>query len=345
MKKRVLKAMAVLSSAALLLSACGGKATNEASSNGGDGGSTHKCDVAPGYPKGPIEIIVPFSAGGGTDQVARSLANELSQDLGVQVNVVNRTGGGGVVGHQAMAASKPDGQTLGLVTAEIAMMHWQDLTDLTPEGLQAVSQVNEDSAAITVSASSEYKTIEDLINAIKANPGKLNASGTVQGGIGHLAMLGLLMEAGIDTNDVTWVPSDGAAPAVQELTAGGVDFIVTSSIGEVRTMVDSGELRTLAIMGTEKDENYPDVPLLSDYGYKYTGGTWRGIVVPKGTDEKIVKALDCRIADIVKRDAFVEVMDASAFKIKYRSTDEFTKFMTEADAAYGPLMKEAGLAK
>lgn len=344
MKKRFLATLAVVSSAALMLSACGDDSGDSASGNGNEAGSAHQCDVATDYPNGPIEIIVPFSAGGGTDQVARSLANELSQDLDVQVNVVNRTGGGGVVGHQAIAAGDPDGHILGLITAEIAMMHWQGLTDLTPADVHAVSQVNEDSAAVTVSASSEYETIDDLLKAIKVTPGQLNASGTVQGGIGHLAMLGLLMDAGIDTNAVTWVPSDGAAPAVQELTAGGVDFIVTSSIGEVRTMLDSGELRTLAIMGTEKDENYPDVPLLSEYGYEYTGGTWRGIAAPVGIDEKIVEELDCFIADIVERDAFIEVMEASAFKIMYRSTAEFADFMAQADTAYGPLMEEAGLA-
>lgn len=337
---------AVLASAALLLSACGGDNGDNGSDNGGSeagGGSGHVCDVAPDYPNGPIEVIVPFSAGGGTDQVARAVANELSQDLGVQVNVVNRTGGGGVVGHQAIANANADGHTIGLVTAELAMMHWQGLTDLTPESVAAISQVNEDSAVISVSANSPYEDIDQLVAAIESGD-VTTASGTVQGGIGHLAMIGFLGGAGLADDAVTWVPSDGAAPAVQELVAGGVDFIVTSSIGEVRTMLENGEVRALAIMGTEKDPKYTDVPLLSEYGNDYTGGTWRGFAAPEGTDEQIVAELECYLAEIVERPGFTEVMDASAFKIQYRNAEEFAQFMKEADESFGPLMESAGLA-
>ena len=321
------------------LAACGEDSEEESTDAGGN-----VCDVAEGYPSGPIELIVPWSAGGGTDQVARSLGSELYEVLGVQVNVVNRTGGGGVVGHSAMADAKNDGSSMGLVTAEIGMMHWQGLTDLTSEDLQAVSQVNADQAAVTVSADSEFETIDDLLAYIEENPGELNASGTAQGGIGHLAMLGMLMGSGLSTDDVTWVPSDGAAPALQELVSGGVDFIVTSSIGEVRTMIEAGEVKTLAIMGEEPDANYPDVPLLKDSGNDYIGGTWRGIVVPVGTDAKIVEELDCYIAEIVEGDAFKEVMSATGFSIVYLGTDEFTEFMSAYDASMGSIMEEAGLA-
>lgn len=335
--------------AAVLVGVLGLAGCNGAASNGKNdtkqSAASGKCDVAPDYPKGPLELIVPWAAGGGTDQVARSLANELSKDIGQQVNVVNRTGGGGVVGHQAMADARADGRSLGLVTAEIAMMHWQGLTPLTPADLQPVSQVNSDQAAVTVSKDSKFDSIKTLLKHIKENPGKLKASGTAQGGIAHLAMLGMLMAEGLPTDSVTWVPSDGAAPALQELVAGGVDFIVTSSIGEVRTMLDSGEVKSLAIMAEEHDASYPDVPLLKEAGNDYIGGTWRGISVPLKTDPKIIEELDCYISDIVKRDAFKEIMSAAAFSIQYRSTDEFTKFMKTYDEDMGKVMKEAKLAK
>lgn len=341
------KSAAVLASAlALSLSACSNDAETDGDDTNGDaatGGNGSQCDVAADYPSGPIELIVPWSAGGGTDQVARSVANELSNKLDVQVNVVNRTGGGGVVGHQAMAAAGDDGQTIGLVTAEIGMMHWQGLTDLTYEDVQAVSQVNADQAAVTVSADSEYETIEDLLAAIEENPGSMNASGTAQGGIGHLSMIGMLEGSGIDTSAVTWVPSDGAAPALQEVVAGGVDFIVTSSIGEVRTMLDAGEVRTLAIMAEEPDSFYPDVPLLSSVDNDYIGGTWRGIVAPAGVDEQIVEELDCYISEIVEEDAFAEIMDAAGFSIVYRNSADFTDFMANYDESMGQVMESAGL--
>lgn len=326
----------------MTLAACGDDSDDTADGGGGESNG-HVCDVAPDYPNGPIELIVPWSAGGGTDQVARSLGNELASQLGVQVNVVNRTGGGGVVGHSAMADADNDGSSMGLVTAEIGMMHHQGLTELSAEDIQAVSQVNADQAAVTVKVDSEFETIQDLLDYIEANPGELTSSGTAQGGIGHLAMLGMLMGADLPTDSVIWVPSDGAAPALQELVSDGVDFIVTSSIGEVRTMIEAGEVKTLAIMGEEPDANYPDTPLLSEAGNDYIGGTWRGIVVPVGTDEKIVEELDCYIAEIVEGDAFKEVMSATGFSIVYRDTADFTQFMADYDDSIGTVMGEAGL--
>lgn len=333
---------------ALALAACGGNGGGQStdSPTTGDGPAQvegSSCSLPEGYPAGPVEMIVPWSAGGGTDQVARSLASELSGPLGVQVNVVNRTGGGGVVGHQAMAEARPDGQTIGLVTAEIGMMHWQGLTSLTSEDIQAVSQVNADQAAVTVSADSQFETIEDLLTHIEENPGTLTSSGTAQGGIGHLAMLGMLMGADLPVDSVIWVPSEGAAPALQEVVAGGVDFIVTSSIGEVKTMLDAGEVRTLAIMAEEPDSNYPDVPLLKETGNDYLGGTWRGIVAPEGTDQEIVDGLDCLISEIVESDAFGEIMSAASFSIVYLNSQDFASFMADYDSSMGTVMEAAGL--
>lgn len=347
-KRSVMTAMVVVS--ALGLAACSGDSQSDTSAADTTSGNTvdtsDSCDVSADYPNGPIELIVPWSAGGGTDAVARLVGNQLAEALGVQVNVVNRTGGAGVVGHQAMVDAEPDGQTIGLATAEIAMMHWQGLTDITPESLTAISQVNADQAAITVSANSEWETAQDLIDAIKDGTDTLVASGTAQGGIGHLAMLGMLMGADLPLDSVTWMPSDGAAPALQELVGGGVDFIVTSSVGEVASMIDAGEVKALAVMADSPDGNFPDVPLLKDdTGITYTGGTWRGIVGPLGIAEDIVAELDCNIANIVKSDEFKQFMADSGYSIVYADSSSFATFMKEADTSMGEIMTAAGLAK
>jgi len=180
------------------------------------------------YPERPITLIVPWGAGGGTDAVARFFGSYLEKDLGQPVNVVNRTGGNGVVGHSAIAQAAPDGYTIGLITVEISMMHWQGLTDLTPASYQPLALVNADPAGFQVRADSPYKTVKDVVDAIKANPGKLKASGTGQGGIWHLAIAGLLADLKLDPNAVPWVPSNGAAPGLQDLVAGGVDLVPCS---------------------------------------------------------------------------------------------------------------------
>src|SRR5881392_3820523 len=132
------------------------------------------------YPERPITLIVPWGAGGGTDATARIVGTLLEKELGQPVTVVNRTGGSGVVGHQAIAQAAPDGYTIGLITVEIGMMHWQGLTELSGASYTPIGLVNADPAGIEVRADAPYKTVGDLVAAIKASPGKMKASGTGQ---------------------------------------------------------------------------------------------------------------------------------------------------------------------
>ena len=169
------------------------------------------------YPNRPITLVVPWGAGGGTDAVARFIASLMEKDLGQPVNVVNRTGGSGVVGHSAIASAAPDGYTIGMITVEITMMHHQKLTELNPASYTPIALVNLDPAGFQVRADSPYKTMNDALAAIKANPGKFKASGTGQGGIWHLALAGMLVDSGLDPNSIPWVPSQGAAPALADL--------------------------------------------------------------------------------------------------------------------------------
>lgn len=191
-------ALPFAAAAALLLASCGGTSA---------------------YPNRPITMVVPWAAGGGTDAIARVIASLMEQDLGKPVNVVNRTGGSGVVGHQTIAGAAPDGYTIGILTVEIAMMHHQGLTDLTGASFTPLGLVNVDPAGIQVRADSPYQNLGALMQAIRDNPGKLKASGTAQGGIWHVALAGLLEEQQIPPAAVVWVPSSGSAPALLDLVA------------------------------------------------------------------------------------------------------------------------------
>ena len=184
--------------------------------------------VAQTYPSRPITMVVPWGAGGGTDATARIVAAMMEKEMGQPVNVVNRTGGNGVVGHSAIASAPADGYTLGMITVEISMMHWAGLTDLKPTNYTPLALMNIDPAAVTVRADSPYKTVNDLLAAIKANPGKFKASGTGQGGIWHLALAGMLKDQKMEISAAPWVPSNGAAPAMNDLAAGGIEFVTCS---------------------------------------------------------------------------------------------------------------------
>ena len=128
--------------------------------------------AAAAYPDRPITLIVPWGAGGGTDATARIIGTLLEKELKQPVNVVNRTGGSGVVGHSAIAQSPADGYTIGLITVEIGMMHWQGLTELKGSSFTPLGLVNADPAGLQVRADAPYKSVKDLVDAIKADPGK-----------------------------------------------------------------------------------------------------------------------------------------------------------------------------
>jgi tripartite-type tricarboxylate transporter receptor subunit TctC len=300
---------------------------------------------AQNYPARPITLIVPWGAGGGTDATARIIGSLLEKDLGQPVTVVNRTGGSGVVGHAAIAAAQPDGYTIGLATVEIGMMHWQGLTDLTSASYTPIGLVNADPAGVQVRADSPYKTVNDLLAAIKANPGKFKGSGTGQGGIWHLAIAGLLRDQKIDPAALPWVPSNGAAPGLQDMVAGGIE-VAPVSLPEARSLIDAGKVRSLAIMNDKPSALYPNVPTLkSAIGSDWTMAAWRGIVAPKGLPAPVRDKLAEAVRKVAASKEYNEFMASRGFGVIYAGPDDFAKFMVKSNTELGATMKAVGLVK
>ena len=297
------------------------------------------------YPERPITFIVPWGAGGGTDAVARILASLLETELGQPVNVVNRTGGSGVVGHAAIAAAAPDGYTIGMPTVEIAMMHWAGLTDLTYENYTVLAQVNLDAGGLMVKADSPYQTAADLLEAIKSSPaGTFKGSGTGQGGIWHLGAAGWLLSEDVDPASSPWVPSQGAAPGLADMVAGGVDY-VTSSLPEGRALIEAGEVRALATMGTERLGIFPDVPTLKEAtGSDWTVGAWRTVAGPAGLPEDVTSTLIAALEKAYNSAEYKEFMESRGFGMVWRPGEEAAAFMQQSDEDLGRVMKEAGIA-
>jgi tripartite-type tricarboxylate transporter receptor subunit TctC len=302
--------------------------------------------LAQTYPARPVTVIVPWGAGGGTDATARIVAALLEKDLGQPFNVVNRTGGSGVVGHSAIATAQPDGYTIGMLTVEISMMHWQGLTELTPRSYTPLALMNEDPPGIQVSSSSPHKTVKDLADAIKAAPpGKLKASGTGQGGIWHLALVGWMQAMGLPANQVAWVPSNGAAPAMQDLAAGGLD-LTTCSVPEARAIIEAGKARSLAIMAPKRNPIFPDVPTLKEaMGIDYSTGAWRGMGAPKNLPPEITAKLTAALKKVYDSAEFKDFMSNRGFGTVWGDGGQFGSFMDKGDAQMGEAMKAAGLSK
>jgi tripartite-type tricarboxylate transporter receptor subunit TctC len=297
------------------------------------------------YPQRPVQLIVPWGAGGGTDATARIIAALLEKELKQPINVVNRTGGSGVVGHDAIAKAAPDGYTIGMITVEITMMHHVGLTPLKHTDYTPIGLVNADPAGVTVRADSPYKSVKDLLAAIKANPGKLKASGTGQGGIWHLAIAGLLKDQGIDPGALPWVPSQGAAPGMQDLVAGGVD-VVPCSLPEARAMIDAGKARPLAIMDANPGALYPKVPTIkSELGTNWQIAAWRVIAAPKGIPAPVQKTLSSALKKVYDSKDYKDFMTKQGLGMVWADPAGTTKFMAESDKNLGAALKAVGLAK
>jgi len=260
------------------------------------------------YPTKPVTIICPWGAGGGTDRLARFLADQLSKELGKPFVVVNRTGGGGAVGHAAGAYAKPDGYTLTLVTLEIATMHWLGLTTLTYDDFDYIAQLNVDPAGVIVKADASWNSVTELLVDIAMNPGKLLFSGSGAGTIWDLSRIGMLNAVGIPPDYVIWSPTKGAAPSIVELLGGHVD-VITCSIPEAWPQIAAGQLKA---------------------------------AVPKGTPDDVKTILGNAIQKIYNSDAFKDFMNKNGFGMTYKNSKEFYNFVKEQDKVWKAVLELGG---
>lgn len=294
------------------------------------------------YPTRPISFLVPWAAGGMTDLSSRALAAVLQKHIGQPVNVINRTGGGGVIGHLALSQARPDGYTIGAVTVEITMMHNMGLTDLTYQDYTPISLIIDNAASVTVRADAPYTSLQDLIDAIKAKPGELKASGTARGAIWDLARIGFLSAAGLQESDLPWVPSQGAAPALQELIAGGVD-VVTASMSEVDALRQAGQVKTLAVMADERLAKFPNVPTLKELGIDWQSSGWVSVCAPKDLPDQVKMKLQTAVKAAMEDQEFIHALTSAGSNIRSMQGQPLLDFMQQQDDKNSQAMELAGL--
>lgn len=294
------------------------------------------------YPTKPITIVCPWAPGGGTDRTARFLAEKLSEKLGQPVNVVNKTGGNGAVGHQAGASAAPDGYTLTNVTFEVNTLKYLGYSQVTPRDYIPILQFNEDAAAVIVSADAPYATVADLIADIKAKPaGTFSFSGSGIGTVWDLARIAMLNKVGVDPKSVKYIPTAGAAPAITELLGGHID-VITCSYPEAAAQIEAGKLKALAIMADARNPNYPNVPTLKEQGIDWSYGTWRGFCVPLKTPDSVVQTLIAATSEVVKSQEYLDFMAKNGFGVKVRLGSDFGDFMLQQFDALADIFKLAG---
>lgn len=300
--------------------------------------------AAQDWPDGPVTMIVPWGAGGGTDATARMIASLLEKEIGVPVPVENRTGGSGVIGHSAIADAAPDGQTIGVATLEIGTMHNLGLTELDYTGYTPLGLYNSDPAAIFVNANSGYEDIEALLTALEGSENReFKASGSAQGGVNHLALAGMLMAAGMPAERVAWVPSEGAAPGLQDLAAGGVEM-ATASLPEAAALMQAGLIRPLAVFSDARLDIAPDVPTFTEAtGHEFALGSWRGLVAPAGLEPEVAEKLTAALGNVLQDPEYTKFMQDRGYAMQWTTGADFEAFMKSSDAALSDTLKAVGL--
>lgn len=295
-------------------------------------------------PERAVTYIVPWGAGGGTDANSRMMASMLEQEFGVPFNVINRTGGNGVTGHSAISRADPDGYTVGAVTVEINTMHWVGLTEMTYEEITPIALIDIVPASVLVGKDSPFGSLQELLDHARENPGELTGSGTSLGGIWHLALAGMLNADGQPPDAIRWIPSEGAAPALQELVAGGVD-VATPALSEGKTLVESGEVKALAYMWNEANSALPDVPLTANE--MESGWTLAAYVTISGPDdlpENISCAYEQAALKIMESQEWADFKASRGADVVSMGSAELTEFMQGQDEALGEVIEAAGLA-
>jgi tripartite-type tricarboxylate transporter receptor subunit TctC len=260
-------------------------------------------DAFAAYPEKIIRIVVPFAPGGGTDVIARTLAQEMAKDLGATMIIENRPGAGTIIGTQAVATSEPDGYTLLMGTFANAVN--PSLNAKLPydphKDFAAVALIARSFNIVVVNPASTVKSIADLIEAAKSDPDKLSYGTYGTGTSAHLA--GELFKDMAKVN-LTTVPYKGAAPAITDLLGGQIQVMFTT-VASAASLIAAGQLRALAVTSAERSPAFPELPTVAEAGVPgYAAESWYGLYAPAKTPDDIIDRLNKSAARAVRSEAF-----------------------------------------
>ena len=297
---------------------------------------------AQSYPTKPVKLVVGFPAGGPADIFGRTFAQALSNGLGQPVIVENKSGVGGVLGIDSVAKSTPDGYTLGFNNQGSVAMAPYAFTKMPfnpNKDLALITTVVKVPEVVVVNPSLPVKTLADLIDYAKANPGKIAFGSAGAGGITHLACELLKSEAHID---VLHVPYKGAAPAVSDLLGGQVQMGIFD-VPVVLPHIQQHKFRALAVTSAKRAATLPDVPTTGELGYpKVISDNWYGLVAPAGTPPAVQKRIHDAAVAALRSPALVEQF-AKVGGIPAPSTqEEYAKFLGEEQQRWGTIIKAIG---
>ncbi len=297
---------------------------------------------AQAYPARPIKLIVPFPAGGGTDIIAREVANKVATQQGWTLVVDNKPGSGGNLGVDAAAKAAPDGYTIVLgQTSNLAInptlyakLPYNPQKDLAPVGLVASSPL-----VLVVATDSPYKTLADVIAAGKAKPESINYASSGSGTVAHLAVEQFQKIAGVK---FTHVPYKGAAQGVTDLIGGQIQLYMSSIptlIGHIR----NGKMRAIAVTSDKRVHDLPQVPTIAESGYKgFEAVTWFGVAGPAAMPKDAVAKLNVAFNKALQDAEVKKKLEGQGADVLGGTPEQFGKLISEDIARWGKVVKDSG---
>jgi tripartite-type tricarboxylate transporter receptor subunit TctC len=294
------------------------------------------------YPDRVIKIVVPFAPGGGTDVVARTLAQEMAKELGASVIIENKPGAGTILGTQLVAASPADGYTLLMGTFANAVN--PSLNPKLPydahKDFAAVALLARSFNIVVVNPASPHKSIADLIAAAKAAPGKLSYGTYGTGTSAHLAGELFKHMAGVD---LTTVPYRGAAPAITDLMGGQIDVIFTT-VASAASLVEAGQLRAIAVTSAERSPAFPQLPTVSEAGVPgYAAEAWYGLYAPAKTPPEVIDRLNKSAAKAVQAEAFRKLGTNEGLVMVAEPPEALDRYFATEETRWRKVIEDAGI--
>ncbi len=295
------------------------------------------------YPVKPVTGVVPMAAGGSTDLLARAVEKFWTKYSKQPMVIVNKPGGGGVVGTEGVVRSKPDGYTLYLgygsghdvVMPTLQKMPYDPVKDLIP-----VARVSIHSVVIVTGANSQFNSIKDIVAWSKKEGKPVTTAVSVKAGAVDLALTAFGKAAGIN---IVTVPFSGGAEATTAL-AGGHLMIGGGHPSEIIPHIKAGRFKALAVVLPQRDPTLPNVPTLKEQGYDvYTWGSIKGVAAPAGTPKDVVKYIEGTIKKICDDPEFKKTMANLNQPVMYQGSEEFARFIKQATEDYAALIKKLGI--
>lgn len=303
--------------------------------------SQTKPEAPEAWPTKPVKFLVPFAAGGGTDIVARLLAAGLEPLLGQRVIVENRIGAQGAIGAQVVSKAPPDGYTVlvgSIGTQAVNQYLYPSLPYDPVKDFAPVTVLTKTNTVLTVSSNSPFKSLGELIQYAKQNPGKLNYGIPAVGDAGHLAFEQLKHDASIPA---VGIPYNSVPAAITDVIGGRIDFVVTAVVAQ-NALITAGKLRALAVTGPSRSPALPNVPTIAESGFPgFEASSWSGLFMPAGTPPVIVRKLSAAVAKAYQQPELLANMKARGFELASLPPDEFTEFVAAQRVKWSKVIRDA----